>query len=151
MMSVRIRAAGPQDVTALVRLRLANAQHHVELGPRVHRLPDTGAVRAYFTDRLRGGEDGLILLAEVDDDEVVGMAEIVVRPDPPAHQILVPRRVAEVHTVIRSNRAPRHDLRTERRRRPVLHFGRIRSPWRAARQRLDPVAAEALNPMTALR
>lgn len=98
-MSVRIRAAGPQDVSALVRLRLANARHHVDLGPTVHRVPDAGAVHGYFTDRLRDGEDELLLLAEVDDDEVVGMAEIVVRPDPPEHQILIPRRVAEVHTV----------------------------------------------------
>jgi GNAT superfamily N-acetyltransferase len=98
--SVLIRAAGPQDVSVLVRLRLANAQHHVELDPAVHRLPDAGAVHNYFTDRLRSGEDELILLAEMDDHEVAGMAEIVVRPDPPEHQILIPRRVAEVHTVI---------------------------------------------------
>ena len=99
-MSVLIRAAGPPDVLALVRLRLANAQQHVELGPTVHRLPDAGAVRDYFTDRLRSGEDELILLAEMDDGEVAGMAEIVVRPDPPEYQILIPRRVAEVHTVV---------------------------------------------------
>jgi GNAT superfamily N-acetyltransferase len=99
-MSVRIRAAGLQDVSALVRLRLVNARHHVDLGPKVHRLPEAGAVHGYFTDRLRGGEDELILLAETDDDEVAGMAEIVVRPDPPEHQIVIPRRVAEVHTVI---------------------------------------------------
>ena len=99
-MSVRIRHAGPNDVSALVRLRMANAQHHVDLGPKVHRLPDTDAVHGYFTDRLRRGEDGLILLAELEDDEVAGMAEIHIRPDPAQHQILIPRRVAEVHTVV---------------------------------------------------
>jgi GNAT superfamily N-acetyltransferase len=80
-------------------LRTANAQHHVELGPSVHRLPDGDAVRGYFESRLRGGQDDLLLMAEL-DGEVAGMAEVVPRPAPPDHQILIPRATAEVHTVV---------------------------------------------------
>ncbi|MFF4198065.1 GNAT family N-acetyltransferase [Nonomuraea sp. NPDC001831] len=34
------------------------------------------------------------------DGEVAGMAEVVLRSAPPDHQILIPRRTAEVHTVV---------------------------------------------------
>ncbi|SDH61422.1 Acetyltransferase (GNAT) family protein [Lentzea fradiae] len=92
-----IRRAGRGDVSALVRLRLANAARHVELDPGLFRMPDPEAVRRHF-EAFAG--HALITVAEV-DGEVVGMAEVVLlHGNPPDHQILVPRRAADVHTVV---------------------------------------------------
>lgn len=91
-----IRTAGRGDVPALVRLRLANAERHVQLAPGVFRVPDALVVRRYFEDVVG---QALITVAEL-DGEVVGMAEVVLLADPPAHQILVPRRAADIHTVV---------------------------------------------------
>ncbi|MFC3892629.1 GNAT family N-acetyltransferase [Lentzea rhizosphaerae] len=92
-----IRPAGRSDVTALVRLRLANAERHVQLAPDLFRIPDEEAVRRYFENAIG---NALISVAEV-DGEVVGMVEVVLLlADPPDHQILVPRRAADVHTVV---------------------------------------------------
>jgi GNAT superfamily N-acetyltransferase len=87
------------DVPALVELRCANATHHVRLGPAAHRVPNRDAVRRYFESRLSDGPDGLLLVAET-AGTTAGMAEVVIRPEPPDHQILIPRRTAEVHTVV---------------------------------------------------
>jgi GNAT superfamily N-acetyltransferase len=94
-MPITVRTAVP----ALVRLRLANAERHVQLGPAVHRLPVPDAVRRYFEDALSPRSNVLVLVAEV-DGEVTGLAELVIRSDPPDHQILIPRRAAEIHTVV---------------------------------------------------
>ena len=91
-----IRPAEHRDVPALVRLRLVNAVRHVELAPDLFRLPDVDAVRRYFEQVWASG---LISVAEV-DGEVAGMAEVVLLADPPEHQILVPRRSADIHTVV---------------------------------------------------
>lgn len=92
-----IRPAERSDVAALVRLRLANAERHVQLAPDLFRIPDEEAVRRYFENAIG---NALISVAEV-DGEVVGMVEVVLLPaDPPDHQILVPRRAADVHTVV---------------------------------------------------
>jgi GNAT superfamily N-acetyltransferase len=91
-----IRPAEHRDVPALVRLRLVNAERHVELAPDLFRLPDVDAVRWYFEQVWASG---LISVAEV-DGEVVGMAEVVLLADPPEHQILVPSRSADIHTVV---------------------------------------------------
>ncbi|WP_179118466.1 GNAT family N-acetyltransferase [Saccharothrix sp. ALI-22-I] len=88
-----------EDVAALVRLRLANAERHIQLDPAVYRLPDADVVRRHFEDVLSGGSDVLIFVAEVDGG-IAGMAELVPLPDPPEHQIAVPRRAADVHTVV---------------------------------------------------
>jgi GNAT superfamily N-acetyltransferase len=96
---VATRSARLGDVPTLVRLRAANAEYHMELGASVHRRPDGDAVRGYFEGRLCDGQDELLLVAEV-DGEVAGMAEVVPRPVPPDHQILIPRLTAEVHTVV---------------------------------------------------
>jgi ribosomal protein S18 acetylase RimI-like enzyme len=98
-MSVPTRKARPADVPALVDLRLANAEHHARLAPALHRLPDRAAVRDHFEGRLRDGPDDLLIVAEI-GGEVAGMAEVLVRPAPPDHQILIPLRTAEVHTVV---------------------------------------------------
>ena len=98
-MTVSVRSARGEDVSALVELRLANAERHVELGPSAHRLPDVDAVRSYFESRLRDGQDDLLLVAEL-DGAVAGMAEVVLRPAPPEHQILIPRLTADVHIVV---------------------------------------------------
>jgi GNAT superfamily N-acetyltransferase len=91
-----IRPAEHRDVPALVRLRLANAERHVELAPDLFRVPGAAAVRRHFEDVVGSA---LISVAEV-EGEVVGMAEVVPLPDPPDHQILVPRRGADIHTVV---------------------------------------------------
>ena len=95
-MTPHIRPAGPQDVPALVQLRLANAERHVQLAPDLFRIPDASAVQRHFEAAL---PHALISVAEV-DGEVVGMAEVVLLADPPDHQILVSRRMADVHTVV---------------------------------------------------
>ena len=95
-MSPYIRPAERGDVPALVRLRLANAERHVQLAPDIFRMPDPAAVRRHFEDVLGSA---LISVAEL-DGEVVGMAEVVLLTGQPDHQILVPRRGADIHTVV---------------------------------------------------
>lgn len=65
-MKIPVRAARPEDVPALVRLRLANAERHIELDPVAYRLPDAGAVRRYFEGVLSPPAPGdvLVLVAE---------------------------------------------------------------------------------------
>ncbi|MDP9868342.1 MULTISPECIES: GNAT family N-acetyltransferase [Streptosporangium] len=98
-MSILIRAAEREDVPALVRLRLANAERHLQLDPAVYRVPDVEDVRGHFEEVLSTESKVLILVAEV-VGEVVGMVEVVLLADPPAHQILAPCRAAEIHTVV---------------------------------------------------
>jgi hypothetical protein len=111
-----IRPAGRSDVTALVRLRLANAERHVQLAPDLFRIPDEEAVRRYFKNAIG---NALISVAEV-DGEVVGMVEVVLLADPPDHQILVPRRAADVHTVVLDGHRVVASARLWSRRRNVL-------------------------------
>lgn len=101
MVSISIRTARAEDIPALVRLRMANAERHAGLDPSGYRLPETGAVQRYFEELLGGptGTDIRLLVAEV-SGTVAGMTEVVIRPAPPDHQILVPRLLAEVHTVV---------------------------------------------------
>ena len=91
-----IRPAERRDVHPLVQLRLANAERHVQLDPSIFRVPSADAVRQHFEEVIGSA---LITVAEV-EGEVVGMAEVVLLPPPPAHQILVPRCGADVHTVV---------------------------------------------------
>lgn len=99
--TITVRMAQARDVPVLVRLRMANAERHAGLDPSGHRLPEAGAVRRYFEELLSGsaGDSIVVLVAEV-SGTVAGMTEIVMMPAPPDHQILVPRRVAQVHTVV---------------------------------------------------
>lgn len=69
MVGTRIRPAERRDVPALVRLRLANAERHVQLDPVVFRLPDAAAVQRHFEEVVGSA---LISVAEV-EGEVVGM------------------------------------------------------------------------------
>ncbi|KUJ34864.1 GNAT family N-acetyltransferase [Streptomyces sp. NPDC093228] len=98
-MSILVRDAERQDVPTLVRLRLANAERHVELDPTIYRVPDVEVVRRHFDEVLAADSKVLILVAELAGD-VVGMAEVILLADPPAHQILAARRAAEIHTVV---------------------------------------------------
>ncbi|MFE0459675.1 GNAT family N-acetyltransferase [Kitasatospora sp. NPDC058965] len=98
-MSILIRAAERDDVPALVRLRLANAERHVQLDPGIYRVPDVEAVRRHFEEVLSTGSEVVVLVAEA-AGEAAGMVEVVLLADPPDHQILAPRRAAEVHTVV---------------------------------------------------
>jgi GNAT superfamily N-acetyltransferase len=96
-MSTVVRAAGPADVAELVELRLVNATWHATLDPRIYRIPDPEAVRRHFTEAVTRE---LILVAD-SGRHLDAMAEVLTVRDPPDHQILVPRRAAEVHTVVR--------------------------------------------------
>ncbi|CAG6391918.1 GNAT family N-acetyltransferase [Streptomyces cocklensis] len=98
-MPILVRAAEREDVPALVCLRLANAERHVQLDPVIYRVPEVEAVRRHFEEVLAGESKVVILVAEV-VGEVVGMVEVVLLADPPDHQILAPRRAAEIHTVV---------------------------------------------------
>lgn len=99
--AVTVRAARTGDVPALVRLRVTNAEHHVRLDPDGHRVPDTDAVRRYFEDLLGGSDESAVVLVAEVAGTVAGMSEVVIwAGTPPDHQILVPRRTAEVHTVV---------------------------------------------------
>lgn len=98
-MPILVRAAESEDMPVLVRLRLANAERHVQLDPAVYRVPDIEAVRRHFEEVLAAESKALILVAEV-AGKVVGMVEVILLADPPDHQILVPRRAAEIHTVV---------------------------------------------------
>jgi hypothetical protein len=51
-----IRTAVPADAPALVRLRLAGAEKHVQLGSAIPRLAAPDAVRPYLED-VRCGPD----------------------------------------------------------------------------------------------
>jgi GNAT superfamily N-acetyltransferase len=98
---VVVRAALPGDVDALVRLRLENGRVHAALDPGLYRVPDPEAVRAAFVRALSNPEGATgALLAAVARSEVVGMAEVVPRPSPPEHQILVPIATADIHIVV---------------------------------------------------
>jgi GNAT superfamily N-acetyltransferase len=100
-MTISIRTARPDDVTALVRLRMANAQRHMDLDSGTYRMPDPLAVRRHFHDRLTGpGQDRTLLQVAELAGEVVGMVEIIIAAEFPDHQIAVPRRTAEIHTVV---------------------------------------------------
>jgi GNAT superfamily N-acetyltransferase len=97
---VSVRPAVPADVDSLVRLRVTNAEAHLVLDPHVYRVPDRGAVLRHFTAVLaEGATDHAVLVADV-ADRVVGMVEVIRRPDPPDHQILRPEPSAQIHTVV---------------------------------------------------
>ncbi|WP_037912581.1 GNAT family N-acetyltransferase [Actinacidiphila yeochonensis] len=98
-MSITVRSAERADVPALVRLRLANAEAHVRLAPDLYRIPEADTVRRHFEGLLADGPSVLITVAEL-AGEVVGMSEVVLLPEPPDHQILQPRRGADLHTVV---------------------------------------------------
>jgi GNAT superfamily N-acetyltransferase len=96
----RIRTARPEDVPALVQLRTANAERHAGLDPAGHRIPESAPVVRHFEELLSGPPGDIVVLVAEVDETVAGMAELVFRSMPPDHQILVPRLMAEVHTVV---------------------------------------------------
>jgi GNAT superfamily N-acetyltransferase len=100
--TVSIRTARADDVPALVELRMANGERHAALDPSGHRIPDASAVRRYFEELLSGtAGTGIVVLVAEAEGTVAGMSELVIRSQlPPDHQILVPRPLAEVHTVV---------------------------------------------------
>jgi hypothetical protein len=93
---VSIRAARPDDVPALVQLRMANGERHAALDPSGHRVPEAAPVRRYFEELLSGpGGTGIVVLVAEAEGTVAGMTELVIRSEPPPdHQILVPRPLA---------------------------------------------------------
>jgi len=80
---------------------MANAERHAALNPSHYRFPAAAAVQRYFEDRLSNppADDGLLLVADV-AGTVAGMTELVLLTAPPDHQILLPLRRAEIHTVV---------------------------------------------------
>lgn len=100
-MTAPIRRARPPDVPALVQLRTANAERHAGLDPAGHRIPEPDAIRRYFEDLLSAPPGDIVVLVAELEGNVAGMAELVIRSTPPPdHQILVPRLLADVHTVV---------------------------------------------------
>jgi len=57
-------------------------------------MPDAETVRRHFEAVLSTSGDVLVLVAEA-DGEIAGMVEVVPVPDPPDHQIAIPRPSAE--------------------------------------------------------
>jgi len=99
--TVSIRTARLADVPALVQLRMANAERHAGLDPAGHRIPEPDPVRRYFEELLSAPQDDIVVLVAELEGNVAGMAELVIRSmPPPDHQILVPRLLADVHTVV---------------------------------------------------
>ncbi|MDX2546840.1 hypothetical protein ACOT81_04795 [Streptomyces sp. WI04-05B] len=80
-MPILVRAAEREDMHALVRLRLANAERHVQLDPAIYQVPDVEAVRRHFEEVLAAESKVLILVAEAEVD-VVGMVEVVLLAAP---------------------------------------------------------------------
>ncbi|HUN35185.1 MAG TPA: GNAT family N-acetyltransferase [Trebonia sp.] len=100
-MTVTIRMARAGDVPALAGLRRANGQRHAALDPAGHRVPGEDQVRRHFEELLSGrGPAGVVVLVAEVAGAVAGMTELVIRPEPPGHQVLVPRPEAQVHTVV---------------------------------------------------
>ena len=99
-MTVSIRMARTDDVPALVRLRLANGERHAAISPSDYRVPEPAPVRRYFEELLSGSGAGIVVLVAEVEGTVAGMTELVIRSEPPGHQIRVPRLLAEVHTVV---------------------------------------------------
>ncbi len=99
-MSILVRPATPDDVPALVRLRLANAERHIQLVPDMYRMPDPAAVRQHFEQTLAAGQPTVLISVAQTAGEVVGMSELVMHPVAPDHQMLLPRREADIHTVV---------------------------------------------------
>jgi GNAT superfamily N-acetyltransferase len=88
-------------VPALVQLRIANAGQHAGLDPAGYRIPEPAPVRRYFEELLSGPPGDIVVLVAEADGTVAGMAELVIgSAPPPDHQILVPRLMADVHTVV---------------------------------------------------
>ena len=84
-----------------MRLRLENGRVHNLLDPTVYRVPDTELVREHFTAWLAEGDPDAVMFVGVDNDDVVlGLAEVAVDPEPPAHQVLQPLRSAHLHLVV---------------------------------------------------
>lgn len=99
--AVSIRTARPDDVPALVRLRMANGERHAGLDPAGHRIPEPAPVRRYFEELLSAPPADIVVLVAEAEGTVAGMTELVIRSAPPPdHQILVPRLLADVHTVV---------------------------------------------------
>ncbi|MFI6763205.1 GNAT family N-acetyltransferase [Micromonospora sp. NPDC050417] len=96
-----VRLANRLDIPALVELRLANAEAHIALDPQTYRIPRRDAVARHFTS-LFADDTGrhAVLVAETPAHLVVGMIEVIRRPEPPDHQILRTDPSAEVHTVV---------------------------------------------------
>ena len=83
-----------------MHLRLENGHVHALLDPTVYRVPDAERVREHFAAGLAEDDPQSAVLVAVIDDAVVGLAEVALDPEPPAHQILEPLLSAHVHLVV---------------------------------------------------
>jgi GNAT superfamily N-acetyltransferase len=80
---------------------MANAERHAGLDPSGHQIPEPALVRRYFEELLSAPQGDIVVLVAEVEGTLAGMAELVIRSTPPPdHQILVPRLLADVHTVI---------------------------------------------------
>ena len=99
-----MRPANSGDIPSLVELRLVNANAHLTLDPDTYRIPEPEAIARHFAAMLADstGQDA-VFVAVTPDGRVLGMVEVLRRPDPPDHQILPPEPSAQVHTVVLSD------------------------------------------------
>jgi GNAT superfamily N-acetyltransferase len=98
---LKVRPANTADVPSLVELRVANAETHIALDPDTYRVPPRAVVARHLTAVLAdNARQDAVFVAESSDGRVVGMVEVLRRPEPAEHQILRPRPSAEVHTVV---------------------------------------------------
>lgn len=94
-----VRASLAGDLEALVRLRLESGHLHVLLDPTVYRVPEPEPVRAHFAARLAADDLQSAMFVAVIEGVVLGLAEVVVDQEPPAHQILLSVPSAHVHLI----------------------------------------------------
>ena len=95
-----VRAASPDDLEALVQLRLENGRVHALLNPSAHRVPSAEQVREHFAARLAEKAPQSAVLVACVDGAVLGSAEVALDPPTPGHQILRPLLTAHVHLVV---------------------------------------------------
>jgi len=95
-----VRPACAGDIEALVQLRLENGHVHALLDATVYRVPDPKKAREHFAAVLAEEDPQSAMFVAVVDDAVLGVAEVALDPEPPAHQILKPLLSAHVHLVV---------------------------------------------------
>jgi len=92
----RVRAAGVDDLDAIVEIYLSSAGHHATLAPERYRVPDPDAVRSRFRGQLEEAEPEDVHLVATVDGVVVGAADAIRRPDGSRGSMRIPGRTAEV-------------------------------------------------------
>ena len=97
-MTVEIRPAVEDDFAQLCVLFDELDELHRNARPDIFRKPAGDARSRDDVKWLIGGDDGTILVAD-DRDRLAGLA-VVLRRSPPAHPLLVSRKVVEIDNIV---------------------------------------------------